>query len=201
MKRFFSILVVFLAWTTAAHASDFQSSFGFTADVPSDWVVLTKQALADSPTLVDMRPEAVGNVNPELLRSLKAKVESGSIEMLFERTTSDATFADNINVMVRRGRIPDVPGEVQQVCEAYPTKLAKFAGRTLNVLRCERRDLGRTEAFYIEYEGVVAGTVTMQYQFPRPNNELLLVTATCKQTSVGKVRPEFEEIVRSIRFS
>jgi hypothetical protein len=201
MRRFLSFLVLLVAWASAAHASDFRSSFGFTADVPADWVVLTKQALADSPTLVDMRPESVGNVNPELFRSLKAKVESGSIEMLFDRTTSDATFADNINVMIRRGRIPDALGQVQQVCEAYPTKLAKFAGRSLNVLRCERRDLGRTDAFYIEYEGVVAGTVTMQYQIPRPNNELLLVTATCKQTSVEKVRPEFEEIVRSIRFS
>ena len=48
---------------------------------------------------------------------------------------------------------------------------------------------------------MVAGTVTMQYQIPRPNNEVLLVTATCKQASVEKIRPEFEEIVRSIRFS
>jgi hypothetical protein len=194
-------LVVAILWTTAAHGSEFQSSFGFTANVPPDWVVLTKEALADSPTLVDMRPETVGNINPELLRNLKAKVESGSIEMLFDRTTSDATFADNINVMVRRGRIPGALDQVRQVCEAYPAKLAKFAGRDLNVLRCERRELDRTEAFYIEYEGVVAGTVTMQYQIPRPNNELLLVTATCKQASVEKIRPEFEEIVRSIRFS
>jgi len=41
----------------------------------------------------------------------------------------------------------------------------------------------------------------MQYQIPRPNNKLLLVTATCKQGSLDKIRPEFEEIVRSIRFS
>jgi hypothetical protein len=194
-------LVVLVVWTTAAHGSEFQSSFGFTANVPADWVVLTKQALADTPTLVDMRPETVGNVNPELLRNLKAKVESGSMEMLFDRTTSDATFANNINVMVRRGRIPDALDQVRQVCEAYPAKLAKFAGRNLNVVRCERRALSKSEAFYIEYEGVVTGTVSMQYQIPRPNNELLLITATCKQASVEKIRPEFEEIVRSIRFS
>ncbi|OFV82998.1 MAG: hypothetical protein A2Y78_09770 [Acidobacteria bacterium RBG_13_68_16] len=201
MRRFFSWLVVLVVWTTAAHGSEFQSSFGFTANVPADWVVLTKQALADTPTLVDMRPETVGNVNPELLRNLKAKVESGSMEMLFDRTTSDATFANNINVMVRRGRIPDALDQVRQVCEAYPAKLAKFAGRNLNVVRCERRALSKSEAFYIEYEGVVTGTVSMQYQIPRPNNELLLITATCKQASVEKIRPEFEEIVRSIRFS
>ena len=51
--------------------------------------------------------------------------------MFFDRTTSDATFADNINVMVRRGRIPDALDQVRQVCEAYPAKLAKYAGRNL----------------------------------------------------------------------
>jgi len=201
MRRFLSLMLVLIVWAAAAHATEYQSSFGFTVSIPADWVVLTKQAIADNPMIVDMRPETIGNLNPDLLRDLKVKVESGSIEMFFDRTTSDATFADNINVMVRRGRIPDALDQVRQVCEAYPAKLAKYAGRNLNIARCERRELSKAEAFYIEYEGIIAGTVTMQYQIPRPNNKLLLVTATCKQGSLDKIRPEFEEIVRSIRFS
>ena len=107
MRRFLSLMLVLIVWAAAAHATEYQSSFGFTVSIPADWVVLTKQAIADNPMIVDMRPETIGNLNPDLLRDLKVKVESGSIEMFFDRTTSDATFADNINVMVRRGRIPD----------------------------------------------------------------------------------------------
>jgi hypothetical protein len=200
MKRVVASVLVLLGWAVVVRATDYRSSFGFTLSIPEDWLVLTKQAIKDNAAFTDAQDAKVGRINPELLKDLKAKVESGSIEMFFDRTTSDVTFADNINVMVRRGHIPGAPDKLQRVCEAYPAKLAKYAGRDLAVVRCETRGLGTTEAMYVEYEGVVAGTVTMQYQIPRPNNELLLVTATCKQASVEKIRTEFEAIVRSIRF-
>ena len=41
----------------------------------------------------------------------------------------------------------------------------------------------------------------MQYQFARPDGKLIFVTATCKRTSLDKFRPEFEAIVKSMRFS
>jgi hypothetical protein len=200
MKRVVAFVLVLLGWVVAARATDYRSSFGFTLSIPDDWLVLTKQAIKDNPAFTDAQDAKVGRINPELLKDLKAKVESGSIEMFFDRTTSDVTFADNINVMLRRGQIPGAPDKVRQVCETYPARLAKYAGRNLAVMRCETRDLGPTESMYLEYEGVVTGTVTMQYQIPRPNNELLLVTATCKQARVEKIRAEFEAIVRSIRF-
>lgn len=200
MKRVVASVLVLLGWVVAAHATDYQSSFGFTLSIPDGWLVLTKQAIKDNAALTDAQDAKVGRINPELLKDLKAKVESGSIEIFFDRTTSDVTFADNINVMVRRGQIPGAPDLVRQVCDAYPAKLAKYAGRNLAVVRCETQDLGTAKTMYVEYEGVVAGTVTMQYQIPRPNNELLLVTATCKQASLEKIRTEFEAIVRSIRF-
>ena len=201
MRRVVSATVVLLVGAAVACAAEYRSSFGFTVSIPNDWLVLTKQAMAENPTLANPKEAKAGNINPDLLNELKAKVEKGSIEMLFDGATSDPTFADNINVMVRRGQIPDAPDKVRQACDAYPVKLAKYAGRDLAVARCENRDLGATKVFYVEFEGVVAGTVTMQYQIPRPNNELLLVTATCKQTSLEKIRPEFEEIVRAIRSS
>ena len=200
MKRVVASVLVLLGWGVAARATDYQSSFGFTLSIPDDWLVLTKEAIKGNAAFTDAQDARAGKINPELLRDLKAKVESGSIEMFFDRATSDGTFADNINVMVRRGQIPGAPDKLQQVCEAYPAKLAKYAGRNLAVVRCETRDLGATEAMYVEFEGIIAGTVTMQYQIPRPNNELLLVTATCKQASLQRIRAEFEAIVRSIRF-
>jgi hypothetical protein len=199
MKRVVASVLVLLGWAVAARATDYQSSFGFTLSIPDDWLVLTKQAIKENAAFTDARNAKVGKIDLERLKDLRAKVESGSIEMFFDRTTSDVTFADNINVMVRRGQIPDAPDKVQQVCDAYPARLAKYAGRNLAVVRCETRGLGAIETMYVEFEGVVAGTVTMQYQIPRPNNELLLVTATCKQASLEKIRSEFEAMVRSIR--
>ena len=194
-------VVMGLAVVSAAIAEEYRSSFVFSVDVPENWLVLTKQAIAENPALASAPEVKVGNINPDLLKDLKAKVESGSIEMFFDRTTSDATFADNINVLVKHGHAPTTPEGVRQACDAYPGLLAKYAGRSLKVESCESRDLGSFKAFYVEYEGVVAATVTMQYQISRPDNQLLLVTATCKRSTQDQVRHEFDEIVRSIELS
>jgi len=201
MRGFSISTVMALVLVSAAGAKEYRSSFGFTINVPDNWLVLTKQAIAENAALASAPDTKVGSINPDVLKELKAKVESGSIEMFFDRTTSDATFADNINVLVKHGQAPASPDRVRQTCDAYPGLLARYAGRTLGVERCESREIGDSKAFYVEYEGVVAGTVTMQYQISRPDNQLLLVTATCKRGSVEKVRPEFEDIVRSIRMS
>ena len=90
---------------------------------------------------------------------------------------------------------------IRDRCTAYTQALAKVAKRALAVATCESRTIGPLKTFYVEYEGVVAGTVTMQYQLARPDGKLIFVTATCKRTTLDKFRPDFEAIVKSIRFS
>jgi hypothetical protein len=194
-------MVLMLAWASAGQAKEYQSSFGLTLDIPDNWLVLTKQAITENPALANPLDAKFADINPSVLADLKAKVEGGAIEVLFDRTTSDQSFADNMNVMVKRGHTPAEPGKVRELCDAYPDLLAKYAGRKLAIAKCESRDLGSVKALYVEYEGVVAGTVTMQYQVSRPNEKLLLLTATCKQATLEKVRPDFEAIVRSLKLN
>jgi hypothetical protein len=201
MKRVVASLGVFLVCAGSVYAREYQSLFGFAASIPDDWVVLTKQAVKENPALLDVTGSQLGSITPERLKELMAKIEKGSLEMMFSRATSDAVFADNINVLVRSGQIPVSPDKLAQACEAFSAKLAKTAGRALAVAHCEGREAGGFKAVYLEYEGVIPGTVTMQYQIQRPNNALLQMTATCKQASLEKVRAEFGEFVRSIRFS
>ena len=197
MKKLAAVVVVLLAWALSATAKEYQSSFGFTVTVPDNWLVLTKQEIAMNPELAGPPGVSAGKIDPQL----KA-VESGSIEFLYNRTTSDATFSDNINVRLGgRGKIPNTPEGVKDECTAYAQALAKAVGRTLAVAKCDNRDVGASKAFYVEYEGRVAGTVTMQYKFVRPDGKLVFVTATCKKASLDRFRPEFEAIVKSIHFS
>jgi len=201
MKRVVASLGLLLLCTGAVDAREYQSSFGFAASIPDDWVVLTKQAVKDNPALLDASGSQLAGMSPERFKELIAKVEKGSLEMMYSRSTSDAAFADNINVLVRPGQIPASADKLAQACQAFSAKLAKAAGRALAVTHCEGREAGGFKAVYLQYEGVVPGTVTMQYQIQRPNNELLQVTATCKQASLEKIRSEFGEFVRSMSFS
>ena len=196
----FAVVAVTLASASAVHAKPYQSSFGLTVDIPDNWLALTKQVIQDDPALANPDKAALGNINPNMIKDLSAKVESGALEVFFDRATSDATFADNINLRQGTGKVPDGPDSLKAGCDAYSQALAKLAGRTLAMAACEDRTIGTVKAFYVEYEGVDAGTVTMQYQVPRPDGKMLYVTATCKRTSLDKVRPDFEAIVRSIKF-
>jgi hypothetical protein len=201
MKRVVASVLVLLGWAVAARASDFRSSFGFTLSVPDDWLVLTKEAIKDNPALADPQPSGAGSIDSNVLKDLVAKVQSGSIEFLYNRTTSDATFSDNINVRLGgQGMIPSSPEAVEAQCTAYAQALAKAVGRRLSVAKCEDRSVEALKAFYVEYEGRVAGTVTMQYQLVRPDNKMLFVTATCKRATLDTFRSDFEAIVKSIRF-
>ena len=190
MKRSVVLVAVILLVATGASAKDYQSSFGFAFSAPDSWLVMTKQELASNPVLATADA------------GIKAKVESGAFEIVYNRATSDAAFADNVNLRLGgKGAVPNNSDAVKAECTKYAQALAKSAGRTLEIAKCEDRDLGSAKTFYVEYEGRVAGTVTIQYQLVRPDGKLLYVTATCKQSSMDKFRPEFEAIVKSIRFN
>ncbi len=189
MRRFVVIAVVLLLGAVAALAKDYPSSFGFTFSAPDTWLIMTKSELASNPVFASADA------------GLKAKVAAGSIEIYYDKATSDATFTDYVDVKVGpKSPIPGTPDAVKAACTAYGQALAKAAGRTLTIAECAPRQVGTIKALYIEYEGRAPGTVTMQYQLERPDGKLVYVTATCKQSSVDKFRPDFEAIVKSVKF-
>lgn len=189
MKRVVASVLMLLGCAFAARAGDYQSSFGFTFSAPDGWLVLTKKELATNPVFASADP------------GVKAKVDGGSVEIFYNRVTSDATFTDFIDVKPgARGAVPSSPEGVKARCTAFAQALAKSVGRPLAVATCENRDVGALKVFYVEYEGRVAGTVMMQYQLVRPDGRLLFVTGTCKRATLDKFRPDFEAIVKSIRF-
>jgi hypothetical protein len=190
VRRVAALAIMLLTAAAAAPAKDYQSSFGFTFSAPDPWLVMTKAELVSNPVFANADP------------GVKAKVQSGAVEILYDRATSDATFTDYVDVKLGpKSPVPSTPDTVKAACTAYGQALAKAAGRTLGIKVCEPRAVGALKTFYIEYEGRVAGTVTMQYQLPRPDGKLVYVTATCKESSIDKFRPDFEAIVKSIKFS
>jgi hypothetical protein len=190
MRRIVLAVLVLLGSAVVASAKDYQSSFKFTFSAPDTWLIMTKAELASNPVFADADA------------GIKAKVQSGSLEIYYDRATSDATFTDYVDVKIGpKGVVPDSPDSVKAACTAYAQALAKAAGRTLAVTTCEHREVGALKTFHVEYEGRAPGTVTMQYQFVRPDGKLLYVTGTCKQTSLDKFRPDFEAIVKSVKFN
>jgi hypothetical protein len=189
VRRAVVIAIGLVLAAAAAQAKDYQSSFGFTFSAPDTWLIMTKSELASNPVFAN----ADGGI--------KAKVQNGSVEIYYDRATSDKTFTDYVDVKIGpKSVVPSIPAAVDAACTAYTQALAKAAGRALAVTTCEPRQVGALKTFYIVHEGSVDGTVTMQYQVPRPDGRLVYFTATCKTSSLDKFGPDFDAIVKSVRF-
>jgi hypothetical protein len=189
VRRAVVIAIGLVLAAAAAQAKDYRSSFGFTFSAPDTWLIMTKQELATNPIFAN----ADGGI--------KAKVQSGAVEIYYDRATSDKTFTDYVDVKLGpKSVVPSTPAAVDVACTAYTQALAKAAGRTLAVTTCAPRQVGALKTFYIEYDGRVDGTLTMQYQVPRPDGKLIYFTATCKKSSLEKFRPDFDAIVKSVQF-
>ena len=55
------------------------------------------------------------------------------------------------------------------------------------------------DCLFLEFDGMVEGTRSIQYQIQKSNSVQIIITATCKNTTLDTIRDEFEEIIYSIR--
>ena len=52
--------------------------------------------------------------------------------------------------------------------------------------------------FYLEFDGVIEGTRTLQCHIPKSPSVLLVFTATCKNERLETMKREFEDIISSV---
>ena len=51
MRRYTLVVLVIFIFVTPVYGKEYQSSFGFTIDIPEHWLVLTRQELKENPDL------------------------------------------------------------------------------------------------------------------------------------------------------
>jgi len=199
MKRYILVGLVISFFITPVHAKEYQSSFGFTANIPEHWLVLTRQELRDNPDSFDFDKKQFGNVDKNLLKDAISRIESGRVEIYYNQETSDNVFSDNINVVKTIGRIPENDGELREVCSLLPGQLSSAFGREIKIYQCTLKKVNKLDSLFLEFDGVVEGTRSIQYQIRKSSNVSIILTATCKNTTLETMRNEFENIVYSIK--
>ena len=193
----FLLLMVVLAGCSGDGAPD-HDPFGYSIDVPANWIVLSRQEVRDNPDLFDGL--SVESVSPEMMKELRGRVESGSVEMYFRQEDDATFFADNVNVIKQVQVVPESAAELKKVQAALSAQLEKAFGRRLKLHESRLAQVGGRNAVFFEFEGVTPNTRSMQYQVAKSKSVALIFTATCKEATVDKVRPEFEAMIKSVRF-
>jgi hypothetical protein len=199
MKRYTLVVLLIFIAITPVYGKEYKSSFGFTVDIPEHWLVLTKEELKENPDLFDFDKKRFVNLDKDLLKSIDSKVKSGQVEFYFNQKTSDSSFADNINVIKQIGKIPENNTQLREVCNPAPKQFSSFFGREIKVYQCKLVDINDLKSLFLEYDGALEGTRTIQYLIQKSPGVQIMITATCKNSVLDTIRKEFNRIVLSIK--
>jgi len=199
MRRYTLVVLLIFIAITPAYGKEYQSSFSFTVDIPEHWLVLTSQELKENPDLFDFDKKEFGNVDKNLLKDVVNKVKSGQAEVYFNQKTSDSSFSENINVIKQIGKIPGNNTQLREVCNLLPKQLSSYFGRKIKLYQCKLVDINNLKSLFLEFDGVIEGTRSIQYQIQKSPSVQIIITATCKNSVLDTIRKEFDRIILSIK--
>jgi hypothetical protein len=191
-----------LSLAAPARAGEFRSGFGFGISVPDVWLVLTRGEVERNGALfLEEDGGGVGaleRIPVEMRRTVFERVREGQLE-IFYRRESEAGFVDNVNFLLQPAEPPLSQEQLVRVCRFLPSEFSRLFGRPIVMDACEVRERVRRPVLYLQFEGAVPGTTTMQYQLPRDRAGTIVITATTVSSSLPRMLSEFEGMVESIR--
>jgi hypothetical protein len=198
MRRYILVALLIFIAVTPAFGKEYKSSFGFTIDIPTHWLVLTRQELKENPDLFDFDRKEFGSIDKNLLKTIASAIKSGRVEFFFNQQTSDSSFSDNINVVKQVGKIPENDTQLREMCDSLPEQLTSYFGRKIECYQCKLKDINGLKFLFLEFEGVIEGTRSIQYQIQKSPGVQIIITATCRNSVLDTIREEFTRIIFSI---
>jgi hypothetical protein len=193
-----------LLWASTVFAGPYESPFGFSIDLPQDWIVLSGKELEQNPDLFKAGLDALStSMDPAMLRMIKQQIVSGAMEMYFyqgDRIGKPLATVANINVNKGIGQVPKTKPEVRHFCEEYPKLFETVMHKKIELRACEERELPSGAAIYMNSTGFREGTRTVQYEIAKSFSVYITVTGTFSESVLPEMNEQFEKIVRSIKF-
>ncbi|MBV1914451.1 MAG: hypothetical protein KUG72_03640 [Pseudomonadales bacterium] len=195
MRLITSILIAFLC-STSIYAEVINSSFGFSIEIPDTWQPLTGEEIKKNPDLFDF--DNLSGVDKGLLDQIRPMILSGKMEVFFMANGTD-DFTDNINVIKQVGRVLTDSTELAPLCESFPQQLSSMFNRPIKAYRCETTKVANLTGLYLEFDGVISGTRSMQYHIPKSDNVYLVVTATVNNKTYDEMSKKFHRVMETFR--
>ncbi len=194
---------VWVALPATARAGEFRSGFGFGISVPDVWLVLTRgEVERNSSLFVDVDGggvDALERIPLAMRRTVFDRIRAGELEIFYRRESEAEGFVDNVNFLLQPTEPPLSRDQLVGVCRVLPVEFSRIFGRPIAMDACELRERVRRPVLYLQFEGAVPGTTTMQYQLPRAGAGTIVITATTASVSLPRMLSELEGMVESIR--
>ncbi len=190
-----------MSLAVGAKAGEYESEFGFDISVPDVWLVLTRSEVADDAEnfLGSRGSSGLGSVPLALQRMVFDRVQAGELEIFYRRDGMSGSFVDNVNVLMQPANLPSTPEQLARICQILPSEFSRVFGRPIAMDFCEIRERVNRRSLYLQFDGAIPGTTTLQYQIQRSRNATLILTATAATENLPRMMGEFEEMIASIR--
>ena len=200
MKKIVFALIILFVIINIAAAKEYESSYGFSINVPEHWLVLTPKEIKENPDLFNFENVDFGNIDKNLIKQVISRVKNGSTEIFFNQNTADFTFTDNINIIKQIGKFPTKNSEVEKYCNQLDAQLSKYAGRKLDIYHCKPSAINNMKVFFNEFDGMMNGTRSLQYSFQKSPSVVIIITCTSKNETLDIIRQEFNDMMSTIKF-
>ena len=205
MQRWLAIAMLILISTISAavgvRAGEYESGFGFGISVPNVWLVLTHGEAADRAEMFlgDGGSSGLGSVPLAMRRVVYDRIQAGELEIFYRRGGGPGSFIDNVNVLMQPADLPSTREQLVRICQILPSEFSRVFGRPIAMDVCEFRERVSRRSLYLQFDGAIPGTTTLQYQIERNGSTTLILTATAATENLPRMMGEFEEMIASIR--
>ena len=127
------------------------------------------------------------------------RIQAGELEIFYRRGGGPGSFIDNVNVLMQPADLPSTPEQLVRICQILPSEFSRVFGRPIAMDVCEFRERVSRRSLYLQFDGAIPGTTTLQYQIERSGSTTLILTATAATENLPRMMGEFEEMIASIR--
>jgi hypothetical protein len=104
-----------------------------------------------------------------------------------------------MNIMKHVGKIPENNRQLREMCGSFPKQLSSAFGRKIECYQCKLKEINGLTFLFLEFEGVLEETRSLQFQIQKSPGVQIIITVTCKNSVLDTIREEFERIISSIK--
>ncbi len=198
MKKLLSLVVCCLLSCSAA-AQPYQSAFGFTTELTDNWLIVSREALAKNPDLLNFAAAEMQAMDQSMVSRIRQMVKSGQFELLYYRH-NDADFKDNINVFVSSPQPSNLDQTEGPLCANLQNDIRKAYNRTeyTEIHACGRKQLYDIDSISYAFDGAVIGSRSYGFLF-NSNSGTVTLTITCKFSKCLEVVRDAEALFKNMR--
>ena len=196
----FAMLVSAMVFSGPAVAGErYISAFGFSMEVPANWLAVTPAEIRENPQLFGQIADEVPGVDQTVINEIRQAISAGNMEIYYDLGAEVEVFADNISVTTSVGQVPRGGEELQEVCGEIQLVYRQYFEPPLHVYECRAAGVDGRSAVFVEAESPMQGARSLQYMFPKSESIMVALTGTFKEDRLEAQRRVFDGIVQSIR--